>query len=55
MKAIDNPSSSDTPADAQFPFGFFDFSIDSLEQGEAVTVTLILHNATSVKSITSMV
>ena len=48
IKVTDNPSKSDTPADAQFPFGFFDFSIDGLELGEAVTVTLILHNASSI-------
>ncbi|MBN2863127.1 MAG: T9SS type A sorting domain-containing protein [Bacteroidales bacterium] len=48
VKVTDNPSASDTPADAQFPWGFFDFSIDGLDPGEAVTVTLILHEATSV-------
>ena len=48
MKVTDNPSKSDTPADAQFPFGFFDFSIDGLEPGEAVSATLILHNAGSI-------
>ncbi len=40
-----NPSPADTPEDAEFPFGFFDFSIDDLTPGDAVTVTLILHNA----------
>lgn len=48
MKVTDNPSESDTPADAQFPFGFFDFSIDGLDPGEAVSITLILHNAGSI-------
>lgn len=48
MIVTDNPSISDTPADAQFPFGFFDFSIDGLDIGEAVTVTLILHNGSSI-------
>lgn len=48
LKVTDNPSKSDTPADAQFPFGFFDFSIDGLDPGEAVTVTLVLHNGSSV-------
>jgi hypothetical protein len=45
----DNPSPSDTPEDAVFPFGFFDFSIDGLVPGAAVTVTLILHNAATVE------
>jgi hypothetical protein len=44
MKVTNNPSPSDTPADAQFPWGFFDFSLDGLDPGEAVTVTLTLHN-----------
>jgi hypothetical protein len=48
VKVTDNPSASDTPADAEFPFGFFDFSIDGLEPGESVIVTLKLHNATSI-------
>ncbi len=48
MKVTANPSPSNTPADAEFPFGFFDFSIDGLKPGEAVTVTLILHEGTSV-------
>ena len=48
MKVTNNPSPSNTPADAQFPFGFFDFSLDGLDPGESVSVTLILHNATSI-------
>jgi hypothetical protein len=48
MNVTANPSPSDTPAEAEFPFGFFDFSIDGLEQGEAVNVTMILHNGTSI-------
>ncbi len=40
----DNPSSSDAPEDIEFPYGFFDFSIDGLELGEAITISLILHN-----------
>ncbi len=46
--ATDNPSPLDAPADADFPFGFFDFSIDGLDPGEAITVSLILHDAGSV-------
>ena len=48
VKVTANPSPSNTPADAEFPFGFFDFSIDGLDPGESVTVTLILHNGTSI-------
>ncbi len=48
LKVTANPSPSNTPADAEFPFGFFDFSIDGLEPGEAVNVTMILHNGTSI-------
>jgi hypothetical protein len=44
-----NPSPSDTPEDASFPFGFFDFSIDGLTPGEALTVTLILHDDITVE------
>ena len=44
----DNPSPLDAPTDTDFNYGFFDFSIDGLEPGEAITVTLILHNAVSV-------
>ena len=48
LKVTDNPSPSDTPENAEFPFGFFDFSIDGLTPGEAVSVTLILHNAPTI-------
>lgn len=48
LKVTDNPSLSDTPADAEFPFGFFDFSIDGLDPGESVIITLKLHGATSI-------
>ncbi len=44
----DNPSPADAPEDTEFPYGFFDFSIDGLDLGEAITVTLILHNGVSV-------
>ncbi len=46
----DNPSPTDSPEDAEFPFGFFDFSIDGLDLGEAITVTLYLHGGEAVKS-----
>lgn len=40
--ATNNPSPGNIPEDAEFPWGFFDFSINGLEPGEAITVTLIL-------------
>ncbi len=48
LEVTDNPSPSDTPEDAEFPFGFFDFSIDGLIPGEAISVTLILHDASTI-------
>jgi hypothetical protein len=48
IAVTDNPSPSDTPEDAEFPFGFFDFSIDGFTPGEAVSVTLILHDASTI-------
>jgi len=48
MKVTNNPSPSDTPADAEFPWGYFDFSLDGLDPGEAVNVTMILHNGKSI-------
>ncbi|MDX2414811.1 MAG: FlgD immunoglobulin-like domain containing protein [Bacteroidales bacterium] len=46
----DNPSPTDSPEDAEFPFGFFDFSIDGLDLGEAITVTLYLHGGEAVQT-----
>ena len=43
-----NPSPDDVPEDAEFPFGFFDFSIDGLDPGDAVTVTLYLHGGETI-------
>lgn len=43
----DNPSPNDTPEDAEFPWGFFDFSIDGLERGEATLVTFFLQGNTT--------
>ncbi len=48
LLVTDNPSPSDAPEDAEFNYGFFDFSIDGLDPGEAITVTLILHNGVPV-------
>lgn len=44
----DNPSPLDAPEDAVFPYGFFDFSIDGLDPGESIIVTLILHDGETV-------
>ena len=48
VKVTSNPSPVNAPTDTEFPFGFFDFTIDGLDPGEAVNVTLILHNSTSI-------
>ena len=45
-----NPSPSDTPEDAVFPFGFFDFTIDGIDPGEAVTIMLILHDGETIEN-----
>lgn len=45
VNVTNNPSPTDKPADAEFPWGFFDFSIDGLDPGEAIAVTLILHDS----------
>ena len=46
--ATGNPNPATTPADAEFPWGFFDFTIDGVEPGDGVTVTIILHGGTQV-------
>jgi len=45
----DNPSPLDAPADTDLYYGFFDFSIDGLDLGESIIVTLILHNGVPVE------
>jgi uncharacterized repeat protein (TIGR01451 family) len=42
VRAMDNPSTGDTPASAEFPVGFFEFSVSGLTPGAATTVTLYL-------------
>jgi len=48
LLVTDNPSPLDAPEEADFPYGFFDFSIDGLEPGESIVVTLILHTGETV-------
>ncbi len=45
LKVTDNPSFMNAPAGAEFPWGFFDFTIDGLDQGEAIIIKLTLHEA----------
>ncbi len=45
LKVTGNPSFMNAPADAEFPWGFFDFTIDGLDQGEAIIVRLTLHES----------
>ncbi len=48
INVVENPSPTDAPDSTDFPFGFFEFSIDGLGPGDSVTVSLILHNGVSV-------
>ncbi len=40
--AVDNPSPADSPSGVEFPYGFFEFTINGLNPGDAVTVILYL-------------
>ena len=40
--AKDNPSKSDTPSYIEFPFGFFEFSIEGIAPGGSSTATMYL-------------
>ena len=50
LHAVANPSFYDTPKDTDFPFGFFDFSIDGVNTAGAIQVKIIIHNQASVNS-----
>ncbi len=48
-KVLDNPHPSDAPAGRRFPFGFFSFEVEGLENpGDCVEVTLFLPKNTDV-------
>ena len=38
--AVDNPSSGDAPSNTNFPWGFFNFTINGLTPGDPATVTM---------------
>jgi len=40
VQASDNPSPTDAPTDVDFPYGFFDFTVNDVGLGGATTVTL---------------
>jgi len=42
VRAADNPSPDNVPANAEFPLGFFDFTLCCFNQGEAKTLTIIV-------------
>gem|GEM_PF-1069092 len=42
VQATDNPSPTDAPADVNFPYGFFDFTVNDVGIGGMITVTLYL-------------
>ena len=46
--AVDNPSSTDTPPDAEFSYGFFKFTINGVGIGGATTVTLYLPDGATI-------
>ncbi|MHC5077132.1 MAG: CFI-box-CTERM domain-containing protein, partial [Planctomycetota bacterium] len=41
-QAVDNPSTADAPSDVEFPYGFFEFTIEGVGNGGAVTVTMYI-------------
>jgi len=41
-QAADNPSPTDAPADMEFSYGFFDFTITGLDPGGSTTLTMFL-------------
>ena len=50
VQAIENPSSGELPADADFPYGFFEFAVKNVEVGGATNVTIYLHGGVSPKT-----
>lgn len=42
VQAVDNPSPNDTPASAEFPLGFFEFSLCCFDIGGSQTLTITL-------------
>jgi hypothetical protein len=42
VRAVDNPSPADVPPTAQFPLGFFEFSLCCFEPGSSQTLTITL-------------
>ena len=49
VRAEENPSPQDAPADVQFPYGFFTFAIDNLANpGDTATATLYLPKDTAI-------
>jgi hypothetical protein len=41
-QATDNPSASDAPSGEEFPYGFFEFTINGINAGDAIDVKLYL-------------
>ena len=39
-RAVDNPSAGDAPSDTNFPWGFFNFTINGLNPGDPATITM---------------
>ena len=47
VQAVDNPSPADAPGGVDFPYGFFEFTINGVAVGGAATGTLILPDGAS--------
>ena len=45
VQAVPNPSPTDTPAGADFPYGFFEFTVNDVGAGGSTTVTFYLPGA----------
>ena len=48
--AQDNPSKTNAPSDVEFPYGFFEFSLEDIDIGGTTTVTLYLHDGETFSS-----
>jgi len=50
VQSVPNPSPEDTPQDASFPVGFFDFTVSQLNGNSSAMVTIYLHGAETVNT-----
>ncbi len=50
VRAMENPSPDDNPADIEFPVGFFDFNVEGVQSDVSTVVTIKLQPGTSANS-----